>query len=797
MLRAHLTLALRSLWRNRLYTTINVGGLAVGLACVTLIYWQLQQIHAYDRFHQDVDRLYLVHEKTPTEAGLNANTVVPALPALLQTYPALEAGTRVLTIEDHWLRFGKRESANAESVMHVDTGFFNVFTFPLRLGDARTALQTPNGLVLSDKVATALFGSENPLGKVVQFDNDRSYVVRGVLAPYPPNSSIQPRVMLPMSDLAQTNPAATESWYTSSCRTYVKLRPGASVSALTAQWRGFVQAHYHPDARTRQLVLLPFVDVFAIGKGALLPIIQVGLALIAGFILLIVLINFLNLTSALSLARLGEVAVRTTLGSGRWAVVRQFMVETGLVAVVGAILGVLLLQLVLPGYINHFKINEMFSPALPLSTVWLLLGAVLLLGGVAGFAPAWHLTALPVVRSLQGNVGHTKTPFRNALVVVQFMLATILIGCTGVMLVQNQFVRSQQLGFVPDNVVVFTISRTYRDPAAAEGQFRQVMQTLRNNPDVLTISTSPTVPGQNWGESTNDFRLASANTAPWTRVYLNTIDDAFLATMQIQLREGRNLSAQFAGDTLGQNVLINEAARRALGLTSAVGQVITAKGIAGSRGTIVGVIGDFNSRGMHHTVQPAIYYGSGPARLAGNNCLSLQVRPGSAPAVVALTETMLRQIPARQPVRYAHLSDNVNQNYWVMDSSREFLTCLALITIGLASLGIFGLSIFTARQRTRELGIRKVLGASAEGLVWLLAKRLLTLVTVAVAAVLAGPLTFLMMSAWLKAFTVRVSFPFWILAGAGLLSVIIALSTVSFQSLRAALSNPVNALRSE
>lgn len=788
MLHSYFTLALRSLWRNRAYTLLNISGIAVGLAAVTLIYWQVNQISSFDSQHPHADRLYRLGETVPPSRQAGTNTVVPLLPVLLRESPAIETGTRLFCWQTNWLTYMNRDEQQA--VYHADTSVFSVFHLPLKLGNPRTALSLPNSMVISGKVAAALFSGANPMNKTVTLDNGRAYVIRGVMGSKPANSAIQVEVLLPFSDLLTTNQPATENWYNGNCQTFVRLRAGADPAAFIQSMKPLVTKHYWREGRDRTLTLVPVRQLLRQEAGMLLTVILFGMAFIAAFILLIVAINFLNLTSALSLARSGEVALRTTLGAQVGQIITQFVLEAVVVATFGALLGTLLLSALLPVYIDFFDIEALFSPQLPLSTAAFLVGVVVMLGTLAGWLPGRYLISQPVVTALQGKttVGQ-RTPFRSALVVVQFTLATIMITCTGVMITQNGFIRNQQAGFQKEDIVAVELNRSYRNPALAEPAVDNLINRLRQNSRVRAFSTTASIPGDYWQNSNTYTDLISNRTISFDQ---QAVDETYLTTFGIPVVAGRNL---VAADTAASNVIINETGARVLGYKSvgaAIGRSLKPQG-GGPAFTIVGVFRDYYKRGMHHAVTPMVHWTSGPARLRDNNWLSIRVQPGTAPALIADLNRQFSRIPARKPFRYVYLNDEYNNVYWVMAQSQTFLTGMALVTVLLACAGIFGLSLFSIRQRTREIGIRKVLGASVGNVVWLLSRRTVWLVGIAVA--LAVPPAWWMMHQWLNTFAVHIAFPWWVVACSDTVALLIALLTVSSQSVRAAITNPVDSLR--
>ncbi len=791
MLRNQLKIALRHLWRNRLFTTINVLGLSVGLAFVLLIFTIHHTLLTTDGFHQNRDRIYVVQEASAGAKPAQV-TVAPLLPLVLQTLPDVEAGTRILQNYSLWVGVGGNEFN--ESVAYVDPGIFDVFTFPLRYGDPKTALSEPNSIVLSESVSQKVYGATNPVGKPFQM-GDQSVVVRGVLEKIPANATFSPNILLPISALAATDPNRLASWYNTNAPTYLLLRANSDPARVAAQFPTIVQQHYAPEGRNRTLSLLPFTDIISEQRGPSYVVILWGIVFIGLFILLIVSINFLNLTSAASLARSPEVAMRATLGASRRQVVGQFLLEALLIASVSVGLGLLLLQAALPAFLAYFEAT--FLPlAITPTVIGVAVGMVFFTALVAGVAPALHLTRLPLMRSLRGKTTVlTRTPVRNVLVVVQFMLAVVMMAAVLIMQQQSRFIRHLDPGFALNDVVVCDLDLDYRDPATATTQVNSVIANLRANPDVASLSTSQVIPSGSWGDY-NDFAPAGKGEDANVKLQWAVVDEGFLNTYQIRLHEGRGLSSQFSGDgkagESSTNVLINRRAMERFGWTSAVGKQIRAN--SGTY-TVVGVTNDFYYRGTNRDVQPVVLFGSGAARREGNGYLSIRARSGRAPALIETLKRDFGKIPSRWAFSPFYAQNNFDKLYWVLDKTLRFNALAAFLTLLLSCAGLFGLSSFATQQRTREIGIRKVLGAKVGSIVWLLSKRML--LRVGVSFVLAAPLVYLMMTQWLRTFPLQISFPWLTVSVAGLLAALIAFLTTSYLSVRAATANPVESLRTE
>ncbi len=790
----YLKIACRTLWRNRVYSAINIVSLAVGIAAMTLVFLIVDLLFVnFDRFHANADRLYVLRQESANMRA-NASSVAPALPILLRNYPAIENGTRLLFRETNWIAYRDRDVR--KTVMHVDTGFFNVLTFPLRLGDARTALSYRTGLILSQPTADALFGSENPMGKLVRIDSNRTGVVRGVLMPIPKNSSYQPDVIAPVADLEARNPGTVSNWYNGDCTTILLLRPDASIAALTKQLPAFVRQYYDPNAQDRRLSLLRYDQLFGTQAGAIFTVMKVGNATLILFVLLIVSINFLTISTAVSLARSAEVALKTAIGASRWQVATPFLLEAGIVAGLGSLGGLGLLQAVFPRFVGYFEIgnlldpNAVFSMAVAGHVIGWLLGIILVETLLAGLYPAWFLTKQKVVTALQGKATTTvtKMPLRNGLLVVQFTLATVMIAGALIMPVQNRYLRGRDMGFDLSSLYAVEL-RDFRNPAVAAAQINVLSNRLSDNPNVVSHSLTNQLMGD-YGNSQNSF--ASEGSDQKTLMAQMTVDADFLKTYGVQLVAGRGFTGGIA-DSQNRAVLINQTALKALGWSSIAGRRLTANdGVF----PVVGVVRDFNYRISPQAGQkPLILFNDNQPNVRGGLYLVMNLRPGQEKRVLADVLTSVRQLPTRRALRAYALSDEFDKQYWIVDKSQAYMGWMSGVTVLLACAGLFGMSVFTARQRTKEIGIRKVLGASVAGVLLLLTRSVLKWVTVAV--LIALPMAWWVMNQWLQAFPYHIAFPWWLLIRSGVGAILVALLTVSFQSIKAALMNPVKSLRSD
>ncbi|MFN7116266.1 MAG: ABC transporter permease [Saprospiraceae bacterium] len=789
MLRNYITLAIRNLTRRGLFSLINITGVTIGIVSITLIFLYVQNELTYDHFHEKADRIFVLEEN-----GAYPQTVFPALPELRREYPVIEDGTRILEWEQYWLQYGDKEVQ--EPVMQVDTGFFNVFSFPLLQGNAATALQNPGGIILSKEVADALFGKEDPIGKVLKTNEEKQYTVVGVLAPIPPNSSLRIRTLAPLTErLNNKDFLETANWYNSFSSTYLLLKPGTDPQALEKQLPDFIRRHYAEGAKDRTLAMLDFDTLYEkyIGNSSYIK----ALFWIAIFILVVVCINFINLTTAVSFSRMREVAVRRLIGSSKSQLNGLFLTESILVSSVATVLGLGLVQVSLK-WLNE-KLN--LSLTLNLSQNYPLLlclaGIILFLALCAGVYPAVQLATVNAIQALKGEMNKGRSnPFnlRNALIIIQFSIAIILIVGSLTVFRQIDFMKNADLNFNKENVLVLDLSLDYRDPKQALQSINQTLDDLRNHTQVKAFSTTSVIPGQYWENYNVFFPTGNENTT--IRLRHSGIDDGYLTTYGIKLLAGRNFNAQLASDTAETKVLINKTAAKEFGWQpeAAVGKVLHSKG-TDLRLEVVGVMDDFHYRSLDGEIEPILHYFDGAANVQNNRYLSIRLQPGSASSMVQLLEKRWKQIPSRLPLSYFFIDEAFNRQYESVERTLLLATIFTMVTILIACAGIFGLTILMVQKRVKEIGIRKVLGADVSSIVVMLSKDFLRLVLIAV--LIATPLAWWAMNQWLEDFAYRVGIDLWVLILSGMLALFIAFATVSIQAIRAAVMNPVHSLRSE
>ncbi len=806
MLGHYLKIAGRHLLKHKGHSLINLLGLTLGMACCLLILLFLRHELSYDRFYPDAERIYRVTEEfeIPGQEIDYWSTSPPKLgPTLKAEMPEIEASTRMMPYFEGGLP--GRVAVNYQNQRQfydwfywVDSTFFQVFHRPMVAGDADTALLQPNTVVLTASTARKYFGDENPLGKVLRIDSgysDEDYRVTGVVEDLPENSHFRYDILASVSSLEHVKDqrVALNVWWLADAYTYVKLAEGATPVQVEAKLPAFIAKHFpklpkldpHPIAR---LHLQPMTDIhlrsnlaYEMKVNGDISYIRI-FAAIAALTLLVACVNFMNLATARFAGRAREVGVRKVVGAHRSQLVTQFLGESLLLCTLSMILALVLVRLTLPVF-RAFSGSEIAMDLDP--TAWLaLLGLTLLVGVIAGSYPAFFLSgfrpAQVLKSSLVGGVG--SGTFRKALIVFQFAVSVALLIGAGVAYDQLRYMRSRELGFDLENVVVMPLRDVHlRD------SYRGMKDEIGRVPNVLGTSFSSLIVGRElpqmgmWVdgvEGLEDFGTL-------------IVDDDFVEIFDVPLVAGRNLAPGEDKDD-GATFLVNEATVRHWGFSSpeqALGRKVEWAGW--KKGQVVGIMRDFHHRPLQHAVEPMILH----IRPLAFHYMYIRVEPEGRAETLRALEASWRRILPTKPFEYFFLDDEFDRYYRAEQRLAQLIGFFALVAVFVACLGLLGLASFTAERRTREIGIRKVLGSSV-GEVVLLLSRELTLLVVA-ANLIAWPVAYLLMKDWLQGFPYRTDIHLDNFLLGGLIALAIAGLTVSLQALRAALIDPAEALRYE
>ncbi|GAB3641518.1 ABC transporter permease [Spirosoma arcticum] len=783
MIRSYLKIAFRQLWRNRLYSLLNIGGLALGIACCLLIALYVYDEWSYDRFYPQATDVYRVTPRQPNTSV----TPGPLAPSLKTDFAEVVEAGRI----GRWngvMRYGQ-QSFGESNLFFADNGLLQLFGFPVLRGNVVTALTRPDELVMTETTARRYFGPNwqrypNVIGTLLRLNNERDYRVVAILKDVPANSHLQFDILLSFKN-AEQDPSLY-SWNWQSYHTYLRLRPGTDRAAFDQKLAGQYQ-RYDPQTKTT-LQLQPLTDIYLYDasetvwgkRGSIFYVRLFGL--VGLIVLLIAGVNFINLATARSSRRAMEVGVRKTVGAHRYHLIFQFLSESFLLTGLAVGVALLLANALLPVF------NELTGKVLTLDLTRLLLWFVLLgLTGLidllAGLYPAFLLSSFQPAKVLKGIMNaRAGAAFRQTLVVGQFVLSLVLIASSILIYNQLRYMQQKDLGFDKAQLLYVRMGGELKKKAA------QFKQELLKQTSIETASTTTATLVDVANESDIEWE-GRQRKADFFITQMN-VDPDFLPTVGMKLARGSNFREKAATDT-NQTYLINETAARRMGYTvqSAVGKRVT---FWGKTGSIIGVVRDFHFRPLNVPIQPFIFrYGPGDFYFQ----LLIKTRPGRTAEALERIAQLYKQYEKESPLQYGFVDQELDRQYQREQRTGQIVLYFSTLAVLISCLGLFGLAAFTAEQRTKEIGVRKVLGASVTSIVTLLSKDFLKLVLIAI--VIASPIAWFAMNRWLQNFAYKIDIEWWVFAGAGLLAVSIALLTVSFQSVKAALMNPVESLRNQ
>lgn len=788
MIRNYLKTAVRSFVPHKAYSSINILGLAVGLACTFFIMLWIQDEISYDRFHDDGDSIYAVmrHSVFGGNKGTTRSMPKPLAQVLVDDYK--EITSTILVTWEQQLLLTHGETAFRSRARHVGIDFFDVFTFPLLVGEASEALTAPESVVISESLAQKYFGSDwrtrdDVLGTTLRLENRLDVALTGVFENVPANSSLQFDFVVPIEEYIRRNDW-TDAWDNNGLRMYARLETGSDVNMVNAKIKDLIDDHV--DSYESDVFLYPVSDLYlrsdfenGVLVGGRIEYIRIFL-LVALFIILIASINFTNLATARSAQRAREIGVRKSVGATRALLGRQFLGESVLLAAISFAVAIGLVILLMPAF------NTLTQKVVSISTldplVWLeFAGIALVTGLLAGSYPALYLSSFNVVAVLQGSGGTSGrgSGLRRGLVVVQFVMSIVLIVGTFTVYKQLSYIRSKDLGINRDNVVMVDFEGDVRE------HFGAFKEELLKTPGITSVATSSNNP-LSIGNDTIAVEWEGKDPDDNTLFWNSAIGYDFIETMWIALDEGRSFSQEYGADS--SNYIINWKAAAAMDMTDPVGQQIS---FWGREGTIVGVMEDFHMSSLYRPIMPVIFR----LRPENTDILFVRIASGRTSEALATFEQLYKKFNPEYPFEYRFMDEQFEDAYRSEIVIGALANVFAFVAILIACLGLFGLASFTAEQRTREIGIRKVMGASVASVVVLLSREFLVLV--GAAFLLAAPIAYIVMNRWLDDFAFHTELGVGILAATGVSVVLIALATVSYQAIRAAAANPVNSLRSE
>ncbi|GAB5517827.1 MAG: ABC transporter permease [Rhodothermales bacterium] len=792
MLHNYLRIALRTLRQQKGYTLINVGGLALGLACTFLIVVHIQHELSYDTFHAQSEDLYrLIRERTNgAETWRQANTTAGITPEVLDLgLPEIQHIARIDDRNPYFYTEGQVH--NVHGVMYVDAAFLDMFSFELQRGTPTTVLRDPFSIIVTKSEASKLFGTADPMGKVISYNNRFDLTVTGVMADPPVNSHLEFKYIVPFELITQImGQDELTSHDNGNYFTYVQLAPSSDPGAVQQKLDAWGAERFGAQGTSTKYILQPLEEIHLTTDlqwdmgGHVDPQYLLMLGLIGVFILFIACVNFMNLATARAAKRAKEVGVRKSLGAGRKQLIGQFLGESMLLSLVAIVMAMGLVVVALP-FFNEVINGTAAFEASNWGLVLILVTVGLSAGLIAGSYPAFYLSAFHPSAVLKGKAtqGRSAVRFRKVLIVTQFGISIVLIMCTMTVFNQLDYLREQSLGFDKEQVVFLPITSPIRD------SYDVLRNTLEQSPRIQSVSMAGGLPGRvntnrgyNWPGATAEAEENGRS------LYTMIADPDLIETLGLELIEGRTFSWDRPADA-HDTYILNESAAELLGYDLAVNQPFRAWDR--EMGQVIGVVKDFHFQSLHQEVQPLVINYK-PNWLG---TIAIRLAPGDPALAIADVKQAWAEYAPGYPVDYRFLDEDFDRLYRTENELKSLFGFFAGIAIFVACLGLFGLASYSAERRTKEIGVRKVLGASVQSMVVLMTKEFIQLVLIAF--VVAAPLAYWLMSDWLNDFAYRVSMGLGTLALTALLALGVAWLTVAYQAFKAAHSDPIHALRYE
>ena len=786
MLKNFLKVAFRNLWRNKGFSAINILGLTIGMASAILILLWIQNEMSYDMFHKNKDRLYEAYDREVFDADLNSWNTTPKIlgPTLKQEYPEIENTTRVNWGNNFLFTLGDKHITAHGTC--VDPAFLTMFSFPLMKGDVKSALSDVYSITVTESFAKRLFGKEEALGKIVKLDNKDNFTVKAVMKDLPNNTRFKFDYLLSWAYMDKRG-WSDSNWDNNSTQTFVLLKPNVSVASVNAKIKNTIIKHLDGKEKI-EIFLHPasmwhlYTD-FEKGKvvGGRIETVRM-FGIIAAFILLIACINFMNLSTARSEKRAKEVGIRKVVGAQKNSLVSQFIGESVLIAFFAGVLALIIVQLCLPAFSTltekqlHIDYGNIYF--------WIAgLSFVLFTGVLAGSYPAFYLSAFQPVKVLKGTfkAAHAAINPRKVLVVLQFTFAIILIISTIIVERQIKYAQERQAGYAKNNLIYHFIT------GDIDKNYNLIKNELLSSGTAISVTKTSAPLTEGWS---NTWGMEWEGKDPTDKTIFNRYcaDEDIVKTAGFTLLQGRDLNLkEFPTDSLG--CLLNESAVKHMKMKNAVGQLIKDDGFTWH---VVGVIKDFIIQSPYSKLDPMMIEGT----KGWFNVIHIKLNSNrSTSQNLSAAEKIFKKYNPEYPFEYKFIDQEYAQKFADTERTATLIGLFAGLTIFISCLGLFGLATYMAENRIKEIGVRKVLGASVFSITSLLSKEFLGLVVISI--LIASPVAWYAMYKWLQSYQYRISVQWWVFLLAGGLSIVIALATVSFQAIKAAVANPVKSLRSE
>ncbi len=810
MFQNYLKVALRNLWKNKAFSAINIVGLSVGLAvCLLIVLYVVDEL-SYDKYNENADRIYRVDSDIYFNGTqfTASNSPEPLAPALMKDYPQFEQMVRITNPQDILVKKDNQNIQNHNAVF-ADSTFFKVFTVPMISGNPATALNEPNSIVIDETTAKKYFNSTDVVGKSLYIDNSVSCKITGIIKDIPKHSHFHFNFIRPLRDSYRGN---AQDWLSNNVHSYLLVKQGTP-KAVVQKYVDATISNYlykelesvvHVNAKDMQksgnhfvYPVMPLTDIhlhsdksYEIEANGNVTYVYI-FSVIAIFILLIACVNFMNLSTARSSNRAKEVGIRKVAGSLKSDLIFQFLTESVLLSFFSLVLALLLSALLLPLF------NQLAGKQMQVSTLfstWLLpvmVALVFVVGCLAGSYPAFYLSSFQPIEVLKGRMakGFKSSWLRSSLVVFQFCISIILIVGTIVIYNQLNYIRSKKIGYNRGQVLI--LHNTYN----LDKQIKPFREELLKMSGVESASISGDIPTAGGFNQNGWFRDATLDGKKVAIMTDFNVDENYIPTMGMSMAQGRNFSRDFLSDSTG--IILNEAAAKLLGFKEPLKEILYRPSyheggvnLKSIRFHVVGVVKDFNFSSMHDKVGPLVM------ELNENwGSIAVRINTKNIPSLISQIENKWNAMSPGQPFSYTFMDNDFNNIYNTEQRTGKLFITFAVFAIFIACLGLFGLVTYAAEQRTKEIGVRKVLGANVAGIVAMLSKDFAKLILIA--AVIAFPISWWSMNKWLQSFAFRINISWWVFAFAGLTTIIIALITVSFQAIKAAMANPVKSLRTE
>lgn len=795
MLKNYLKIALRNLAKQKGYTFINTIGLAVGMGVCLFLVLLNQYAYNADKFHENSHRIYRVADQIRLESGSIRDVAISPAPwgqALVDDYPEIEAYTRFMN-RGRVVRY--EEKILRQGITYVDEDIFNIFTYPFKYGDPENALTRPNTIVLTEPMSDRYFDAENPVGRTLIIDGE-PYEITGVLEPVDPHATFFFNSLASFASVDETYYSGLNNWRSHNLFTYLLLKEGTDVAALEARLPEFINRHVGESFVNRYIPHLQNLESIYLGSdliaehGGTLDITYIYIFNALAFLILtIACINFVNLSTAQGLKRAREVGVRKVLGAFKKQLIFQFLAEALILSVLAVLVALTLVEMALPWFndltdwiveANYFQ-NLAYMIAIVVT--------VIAVSVFAGGYPAFFLSAFKPVKVLKGDDSATgsRSILKTGLVITQFTIAIFLIISSASVDNQLSYLKNKDLGFEEKNVFVVGIPDGYNN----EQGYSTIRGELDRIPGIVDASFGSNVPGEDAGSS-RSFYPEGTFREDGLLVNYYSIDPNFVSLYNLNLLEGRSFESVLASDTTNA-VVINQAAVARFEWTDPIGKTIITKEDGGNdvEHTVIGVLEDFHFETLHSRINPLIMW----SRPQSYGSLAIRIQTDDVPALTETITASMNGFNAGLPVFNYFLEDDILDEYTTEDVIGEMLRGFTYLTIMIACLGLLGLVSFSVINRKKEIGIRKVLGASVNSIVQSISMRFLKLVIVGF--LIGAPMAYFLIDFWLQSFAYSNPPGILIFAGSGLITLVIAMLTIGYQSIKAATANPVDSLKNE